>query len=423
MFRKTRKIIVISIVALLVFFLAVTLSTIYISSYLSVNRNNRVMLDKYLELYELEMVSDNPKPQGPENGPDGELLTPPEEGEDPPIFSNNNSYWLYSFYSAALTKEGKVLATDTSNSEIYKAEDIIALSKEVLEKDKRTGRLDNLIYKLDERPGYTLVAFMDITVTNNNMRTLFINTMLVGIISIGVLFIISISLAKRIVHPLEENDMRQKRFVSDAEHELKTPISVVNANAELLYREIGNNQWLSNIQYENEKMSNLVKELLDLSHVENGIPDVEEVDFSNLVKQEVLPFEGIAFENGHIIQAQIEDRIIIKGNEKQLGQLVGILTDNAISHASGPGEICISLKKEHRQVILRVTNPGHSIDEDKKEHLFDRFYRLDEARVDNEGHFGLGLSIAKAITEIHKGSIRVECQEGNVTFTVNLPMN
>ena len=159
-----------------------------------------------------------------------------------------------------------------------------------------------------------------------------------------------------IIRPLEENHIKQKQFISDAGHELKTPISVVSANAELLAREIGENQWLANIQYENERMGALVTQLLDLARMENVTPQMETVDFSHLVSGETLPFESVIYENGMVFNCEIQDKILVYGNSMQLKQITAILLDNAVKHSTAGGEILLTLKKEHGRAVLSVIN-------------------------------------------------------------------
>ena len=160
-------------------------------------------------------------------------------------------------------------------------------------------------------------------------------------------FFLSVFLARKIVNPLEESYQKQKQFISDAGHELKTPVSVVSANAELLSREIGDNQWLQNIQYENERMGMLVGQLLDLARTENVTPQMEHIDFSRLVAGESLPFESVAFEKGLTLNTNITSNIGVIGNSTQLKQLVSILLDNAIRHSKDQGEVWLTLTKEH----------------------------------------------------------------------------
>ena len=304
---------------------------------------------------------------------------------------------------------------------MYSEEELINTAKELLEGNKQSGKSGHLSYTVRDKGGYTLVAFLDNTVSESSMNTLLHNFLIVGGAAVIALFFISLYLSKRIIRPLEENDRQQKQFISDAGHELKTPVAVIGANVEMLSREIGKNEWLANIRYENERMGFLVKQLLDLSRAENREALMERVDLSRTVTGETLAFESLAFDHGKTIQSDIEEGICISGNQEQLAQLTSILLDNALRHSKG-NEICISLKLHGHAAVLDVINEGDEIPPEKLEHLFDRFYRIDEARNSEGQHYGLGLSIAKAVTEKHRGSIIVSCRDGKVRFEVSLPV-
>lgn len=214
----------------------------------------------------------------------------------------------------------------------------------------------------------------------------------------------------------------KKQFISDAGHELKTPISIVSTNAEILSREIGNNKWLANIRYENERMGILVTQLLELSRVENAPLITEPINLSRLVRGEALPFESIAFENGHTLYCNIDEDITVEGNGAQLKQLVAIFLDNAIRHGNNGTDIRLILKAEYKTAVLSVINMGAEIPSEKRELLFERFYRIDSVRNGDDGHYGLGLAIAKAITVSHGGKIGVRCDNGLIEFKAQIPI-
>lgn len=410
MFEKTRRKIFLSIAGFLILFLIITLSTVYISSYLSVRKENREMLVRYIDMYSLKSLPGQDHP--PNDAPLGVNLPP----------RDNAMYKLSSFYSVAFGNDGEVIAVDAGMNGIYENEDILALAERISDTGKREGRIERMLYRVEPRKGYTLVAFMDTTLTDDNFTVILVNTLVAGLAAMFLLSLGAAFIAKRIVKPLEENDIRQKTFVSDAGHELKTPVSVISANADILSRQLGDNEWLSNIQYENERMGNLVKELLDLSRTERKEIHTEIIDLSELINSEVLPFEGVAFEHGLSINTDIEEEVYVNGDVGRMGQLISILVDNAISHNDNGDSIEVIMKKERRNAVLRVVNSGEPIPESERERIFDRFARLDEARSDNGSHYGLGLSIAKAIAESMGGKIRVLCEKGKVIFEVILPV-
>ena len=328
---------------------------------------------------------------------------------------------MANFYTVVLSDGGEVLAISNESPTVYSDDELEALAKSIADSGTQKGSEGNLAFYAADKGRYTLVTFMDNTVINESAATLLRYTFIFGGAALIVFFFISLFLAKNIVRPLEESYRKQKQFISDAGHELKTPVSVVNANAELLARELGENQWLSNIQHENERMGVLVTQLLELARAENVQPQMERLDLSHLVCGEVLPFESVAFEAGLLIESRIQEGILTEGSSAELKQLVSILVDNAIRHGSAGGNVSVSLSKEHGDAVLSVTNAGDEIPEEQREQIFERFYRADESRNSGSGHYGLGLAIAKAIADSHRGSIKVLCHDGLVEFRVQLP--
>ena len=410
MFKKSRRKIVAAIMSILVLLWVGTLSVIYASSYFEMSKQNEQMLKAHAEMYSLSgsfdgmMPPSKPRPNG-------------NHGVDPqsPMFQ------LSTFYTVAISYDGEILEIKNEPSTVHSDDDLKELAQSVIRGNKQYGTDDNLAFYKTDKGGYTLVTFMDNTVVNENALTLFRYTLIFGGFALVLFFFLSVFLARKIVNPLEENYQKQKQFISDAGHELKTPVSVVSANAELLSREIGDNQWLQNIQYENERMGMLVAQLLDLARTENVTPQMEHIDFSRLVAGEALPFESVAFEKGLVLNSNIANGIGVEGNSTQLKQIVSILLDNAIRHSKERGEVWLTLTKEHGFAKLSVINKGDEIPEEQRSKIFERFYRVDTARNGEDKHYGLGLAIAKAIATSHKGYIEVGCFDGFVEFKVQIP--
>ena len=414
MFKKSRRKIVVAIMSILVLLWVGTLGVIYASSYFEMTKQNAQMLQAHAEMYSLpnsfgEMMPPNrPKPDG--NRDFNHKFNP----ESP-------RFQLSTFYSVAVSYDGEILEVKNGMSTVHTDEELVSLTESIIKSGRNNGTENNLAFYKTDKGGYTLVTFMDNTVINESAITLFRYTLIFGGVALVLFFFLSMYLAKRIVNPLEESYQKQKQFISDAGHELKTPVSVVSANAELLSREIGDNQWLQNIQYENERMGMLVGQLLELARTENVTPQTEHIDFSRLVAGESLPFESVAFEKGLTLSTNITSNIDVIGNSTQLKQIVSILLDNAIRHSKGGGEVWLTLTKEHGFAKLSVINKGDEIRAEHREQIFERFYRVDTARNGEDKHYGLGLAIAKAITTSHKGNIAVHCFDGFVEFRVQIP--
>jgi len=414
MFKKSRRKIVAAIMSILVLLWVGTLGIIYASSYFEMKHQNEQMLKAHAQMYSLpnsfgEMMPPNrPRPDG-------------NHGFNPGFDPQSPMFQLSTFYTVAVSYDGDILEIKNEPPTVHSNDDLKELAQRIIKDNKQYGTDDNLVFYKTDKGGYTLVTFMDNTVINESAMTLFRYTLIFGVVALVLFFFLSMYLAKRIVNPLEESYQKQKQFISDAGHELKTPVSVVSANAELLSREIGDNQWLQNIQYENERMGMLVGQLLDLARTENVTPQMEHIDFSRLVAGESLPFESVAFEKGLNLNTNITSNIGVIGNSTQLKQIVSILLDNAIRHSKGGGEVWLTLTKEHGFAKLSVINKGDEIPEEQRANIFERFYRVDTARNGEDKHYGLGLAIAKAIITSHNGHIEAQCYNGFVEFKAQIP--
>lgn len=407
MFKQSKIKIVAAIMSLLILVLGGTFSVIYVASYIEVTNENREILDQYVENYSLP----------------SSLSQLDERIDSQSWIHTAPMAELSTFYTVVFTKDSQLLYVDTADINTYNIDELVNLARDVWNKGKSEGKYDNLLYRIADKGNYILIAFLDNTVVQNSAGTLLNYTLMFGAVALIILFFIAKYLANRIVQPLEESYQKQRQFISDAGHELKTPVAVVNANIELLARQLGKNQWLDNIQYENERMSSLIIQLLELARTENVTPTMEDLDFSHLVMGEMLPFETIAYEKGLLLNSEIIPDIHVHGNATQLKQLVSILIDNAISHSENGKEVMLVLKRVKNHAILSVINDGDPIPEQERKQLFERFYRTDDARSDHGQHYGLGLAIAKAIVESHKGTIQIVCDQGKVSFITKFPIH
>ena len=414
MFKKSRRKIVAAIMSVLVLLWVGTLGVIYASSYFEMSKQNVQMLKAHSDMYSLADLTDGKRPP---NRP-----FPVGNPEPVPEFTESPMFQLSTFYTVAVSYDGDVLEIKNESPTVHTDDDLKAMAERIIKGDRTDGRENNLAFYKADKDGYTLVTFKDNTVINEGAMTLFRYTLIFGGVALAVFFFLSMFLARKIVDPLEESYHKQKQFISDAGHELKTPVSVVSANAELLAREIGDNTWLRNIQYENERMGMLVGQLLELARTESVTPQTERIHLSRLVDGEALPFESVAFEGGLVLKTNIAANIDVVGNSTQLKQIVSILLDNAIRHSKEQGEVYLSLTKEHGFAKISVINKGDEIPEEQRARIFERFYRVDTARNGEGKHYGLGLAIAKAIAASHKGHIAVRCFDGFVEFGVWLPL-
>lgn len=417
MFKKSRIKIVVSIMAIMTLLLAGTVGVIFVSSYSEMSERNLHMLERYARIYsELgnpEQENNNPTPPENADGDNRENIPPKPQGD-------NEDLERERLYSVTFSSNKSVKSTDINNDNI-EPKVIVNLGEAVLNSGEEKGTIEGYNYLVDKTDKYTLVVFLDRSEFNRNIDTLIKYTVIYGVISLLVIFVLALILSKLIIKPLEQNDKKQRQFVSDAGHELKTPVSVISTNADVLEDEIGENKWLSNIRYENERMSSLIKQLMQLAKSEKDDNQKEQLDFSKLVIGEILPFESVAYDKGIIINYdEVESGVTVKGNRASLGQLVSILVDNAIEHSTDSAEVVVKLSNIRGKAQLSVSNKGEDIPEEKRELIFERFYRIDESRAEKKDHYGLGLAIAKSITESHGGEISVKSENGLITFTVKI---
>ena len=411
MFKDSRRKIVVAIMSVLVVLWVGTLGVIYASSYYEMSKRNENLLRAHAEMYTIsQSIIDVPQRPPMPNG-----------GNLAPQFNESPMFQLSTFYTVALSYDSTILEVRNNHTKLHSDSELEEMAQKIVSSDREKGKIYNLWYYSCDKGGYILVTFMDNTVMNENAVMLFRYTLIFGGFALVLFFFLSRFLARKIVEPLEKGYKKQKQFISDAGHELKTPISVVNANAEMLSREIGENQWLQNILYENERMGILVAQLLELARTENVKTQTESIDFSRLVCGEELPFESVAFEKGLQLCCNIENGVVMNGNATQLKQLVSILLDNSVRHCESGNVVYLNMCKENDHIKLSVINKGEEIPQEQREQLFERFYRADTVRNSEDNHYGLGLAIAKAIVTAHKGKIDVLCYNGLVEFRIIFP--
>lgn len=254
---------------------------------------------------------------------------------------------------------------------------------------------------------------------------------IVGLLSLIVLFFISIYFTNKAIIPLEETFKKQKQFIADASHELRTPLTIIKTNISLLrenkYQTIeSQGKWVNYIDSQASRMSTLINEMLSLANLDANKKKGEFINFnlSKLLNDLLLVFEVVIFEKGLILKENISQDIFINGEIDQIKKLISILMDNAIKYTSKNGQITVSLKVERNKVKLIINNTGEGIRKEHLEKIFERFYRVDDSRDRDTGGYGLGLSIAKSISEEHKGKIYAESILGrDVSFIVELPLS
>lgn len=328
----------------------------------------------------------------------------------------------YMYVRISNNRNGTPLIT-TNMNDTYSADTIYYIAKTFADTGHNTGLFGNMLFDVERSDLYTTVIIIDISKDIGMMKNLLISSLIIILLSIVFVSVFTYFLSKWAIRPVQTAFENQQRFISDASHELKTPLTVISANADVLESEIGENKWLSNIKTQSVIMNELVHDLLNLAKLDETRDDmlVSEFDLSSVVLSKALEFECTAFEQGKTFEQNIADSITYKGNEDSIKHLVTILIDNAIRHSDDKGIIRVSLATIENRPIFQVFNTGNGIKNSEKDKIFNRFYRSDESRSRVTGGYGLGLAIAKSITDAHNGTISVDGEENKwVSFTVIL---
>lgn len=333
-----------------------------------------------------------------------------------PIFMENEVYVVIFNRAGNIDKIINYSSNDLTDSEIKE----LVINNVNKINSKKIESLYTSDYVFMETKEGNLIMVNNTSTKSYLLKELF-KSILVFITLETIQVIISLNITKRIVKPVNEAFIRQKQFIYDASHELKTPIAIISASAEMLEKNPKEKKWLDNIKTENNRMNKLVISLLDLSKSEN-IKENEvytNVNLSKVIKNKALTFESLIYENSLELDVDVVNDIMFNCNEDRIKELLSILIDNAIKHSLPNSQITVKLSKEKNNIYLSVKNKGKEIPISEREKIFERFYRLDKSRNRDDNRYGIGLSIAKNIVINHNGTISVNCKDGYTTFIVN----
>lgn len=346
----------------------------------------------------------------------------PGQENDPPVEVRRPHFVI------RMDADGRIVSVDNGFFEEPEQQVLHRYAALALEQDTPNGVLSDhkLRFQIHEFPWGKVLIFADISGEMTAMANLIQICLLISGISFCAFFLISVLLAQWAVKPVEEAWNRQKQFVADASHELKTPLTVIMTNAELLQSSnLGNDEigkFSGSILTMSRQMRGLVESLLELARVDNGAVKMalSRVELSELVEHSLLPFEPVYFEKGLLLQSDVEPGLWIRGSQSHLRQVADILLDNAAKYTVPGACVTVRLRRQGRDCLLMVENPGMPMNPEELKNIFKRFYRADKARAMNHS-YGLGLSIAERIVSEHGGRIWAESREGVNTFFVALP--
>ena len=288
-----------------------------------------------------------------------------------------------------------------SNSNIVQDKTIEEYALKVSKKHNESGIIGNYIYKVRRiKENQTNVMLIENEEAISHSQKIIITAIIISGVSLIIIYIIAKKISKFIVQPVEETFEKQKQFISDASHELKTPLAVIEANADVLEGEVGKNKWMDYIQNEIQK-----RKIFDVS---------KETEMT------ISMFESMAYERNVKLSSKIQENIMVNGNKEDIEHILSTLIDNAIKHTESGNEVIVELSKEKNELIIQVKNEGKEIPEKEREKIFERFYRIDKSRNRNEKRYGLGLAIAKSTVKKYNGNIKVLYKDGFTIFKVNL---
>lgn len=310
------------------------------------------------------------------------------------------------------------------NSDDLQDKTINEYALKIAKNNREKGIIGKYIYKARKiNRNTTRITLIENENAISHIRNIILFSAIIAIVSMIGIYIIAQKVSKMIVKPVEETFEKQKQFISDASHELKTPLAVIEANADVLENEIGTNKWIGYIQNETDSMDQLINELLLLAKIENidNLKEYKPINISKEIEIILSMFESMAYEKQVSIKSNICENIIMNANKEDIEHIVSTLTDNAIKHTDAQKEIQVDLKKEKNEIILEVKNMGNPIPEEEREKIFERFYRIDPSRNRKEKRYGLGLAISKSIVEKYKGKIEVFYQDNFTIFKVTIP--
>lgn len=273
--------------------------------------------------------------------------------------------------------------------------------------------------------GQDRIAFVNLQAEYSQQQSMLLVYIAVYAGALLMFFLISLGLSKWALRPVEQSWAQQHQFVSDASHELKTPLTVILANLDIQEQESGQSNWLTAARSEGLHMKKLIESMLFLTRSDEAkqAPSLARMSLSSLVQEAALAFDAVAYENNITLVQEVKEGLQIKGDQALLRQLVSILLDNAIKYTPDGGEVRLSLHQSRDKAVLRVLNAPSYIPPEQLSHIFDRFYRTDESRTRGEGSYGLGLAIASEIARQHGVSLKANSVQGvGTTFSVAFPL-
>ncbi|MGI6254454.1 MAG: sensor histidine kinase [Acutalibacter sp.] len=350
--------------------------------------------------------------------------TPPQTPQDGMHRLSPELPYESRYFSVFLDKDGNVTAVNTGKIAAVDTSAAMQYGEDIWKSGSSSGFVDSYRYTVSASGDETHVIFLDCGRNLTTFYTFMITCTVVSLVGLLAVFLLLLVLSEHIVKPFSETYEKQKQFITDAGHELKTPLTIIDADAEVLSMDLGDNEWLSDIQNQTKRLADLTNNLILLARMEEEQPQIQAIEFplSDVAEETAAAFQTLARTQHKSLSCRIQPMLSLVGDEKTLRQLFSILLDNAVKYSNPGGAISFTLERQKGMVRLTVTNTADFVPRDSLPHFFDRFYRGDPSRNSRTGGYGLGLSIAAAIVTAHKGKIWASTDdEASLTITVTLP--
>lgn len=408
-----------------VFYVTFSILTISILSFIILFNTQTYMEHKKSVENSLNVATDNAKKQDDRKDPNGikpDDKTPPQNDDINKKEESNIKFMDSVIYTVLIDENNNIKEIINHSNNNKNTEEINSIAEEILNTQDRQGKYIGSLYSENYSYSYVKGKFL-IILDNSNIKTNLLTSLRLSVCIFflleSLILLITKWITSWIIKPVEESFNKQKQFIADASHELKTPLSVIIASSEVYEANPKEEKWLKNIKEEAKRMNILVTDLLELASTENKENmKLSEGDLSKTVELSLLTFEGKAFESNIKLKYNIDKDIKFKMNENSIKELVEILLDNAIKHSKKNSTVTLNLTNSTNQIILEVQNKGEPIPKGEEKKIFERFYRVDKSRNRNENRYGLGLAIAKNIVESHGGTITASSMEDITTFKV-----
>jgi len=405
--KLQRKFISVAIISVFLVLLVI-MSTINITSYVNINKKADNILN---------ILTNN-----------GGTFPKPEKSQyfdHKPTFSEMSPEAPYEtrYFSVYFNSDGNITKSDTGFIAAVTDEAAHNFAIQAYESEKVSGFCNDYKYLCADYNDGKIVVFLDCSRDLSTFRSFLFTSILVSTAGIVGVFILVLLLSKIIIRPLAESYEKQKRFITDASHEIKTPLTIIDANTEVLEMESGENEWTKSIKNQINRLSSLTTNLVSLSRMDEENNKLQMTDFSlsDAVLEVCDSFVPLAQTCTKTLNTNIEKNLTVNGNEQSIRQLISILLDNSIKYANQNGVIAVSLKKAGKKNVLSVYNTVLNIEKGYHDILFDRFYRADSSRNSQTGGYGIGLSLAKSIVEAHRGKIISRSNdEHSIEFIVSI---